>query len=211
MHMEVDRIYEQKKYLQFQMRAFKKLQRLQGDVPKSVQKDPLWEEIMDAIEDLENYDNTLDSLKDRFLNLVDLEFNITNTIQAENSAFLTGVASLFLPVSFLASLFGITTVSWPAIWYLYAAIPVFVVSIAFTVIYSWARRRLQLVFYPIEERRLRLRPSQFTMLGNELPDDVKSPRENGEARFAHQRKSRSRSRSPWRRSNSRRGREKEDW
>lgn len=65
MHMEVDRIYEQKKYLQFQMRAFKKLQRLQGDVPKHEQNDPLWGDMTDAIEDLEQFDNTLDGLKDR--------------------------------------------------------------------------------------------------------------------------------------------------
>lgn len=214
MHMEVDRIYEQKKYLQFQMRAFKKLQRLQGGVPKNEQNDPLWNDMTDAIEDLEQFDNTLDGLKDRFNNLIELEFNITNTVQAENSAFLTGVASLFLPVSFLAAIFGMTTIEWPAINFLYAALPIFAVSVAFTAIYPWARRRIQLVFYPIEERKLCLRPNQFKMLGNVLPDDVNTPNASGEGRiaqFGQQRRSRSRSHSPWRRSESRRDREKEGW
>lgn len=209
MHMEVDRIYEQKKYLQFQMRAFKKLQRLQGDFPKNEQNGPLWTEMTDAIEDLEQFDNTLEGLKDRFNNLIELEFNITNTAMAENSAFLTGVASLFLPIQFLGTLFGMTNVTWPAIWFLYAAIPIFVVSMTFTAIYPWARRRAQLVFWPVEERRLCLRPSHFTMLGNVLPDNVNG---SGEGRIGRQpnSRSRSRSRSPWRRSISRRAREKEE-
>ena len=97
------------------------------------------------MEDLEQFDSTLDSLKEResclfawnsrlltqkpagFNNLIELEFNVSNAVQADNSAFLSTIATLFLPVSFLASLFGITTVTWPVIWYLWAAIPIFVV------------------------------------------------------------------------------------
>lgn len=110
-----------------------------------------------------------------FNNLIELEFNITNAIQSDNSAFLTAVATLFLPISYLASLFGMTTVTWPAIWYLWAAIPVFVVSAAFNAIFPWAKRRVQAALYPLEERRLRLRPNQFTMLGDELPENVNAP------------------------------------
>jgi hypothetical protein len=93
-------------------------------------------------------------------------------VQSENSAFLSTVATLFLPVSFLASLFGITTVTWRPINYLWTVIPVFIVSVAFTLVYPWAKRRIQATLYPHEERRLRLNPNQFTMLGNELPDIV---------------------------------------
>lgn len=65
MHMEVDRIYEMKKFLRFHMRAFSKLQKLKLDVPKDEQQDPLWDDMDDAIEDLEQFDSTLDGLKDR--------------------------------------------------------------------------------------------------------------------------------------------------
>lgn len=42
MHREVDRIYEMKEYLHFHTRSFKKLQKLQNDVPAEERKDPLW-------------------------------------------------------------------------------------------------------------------------------------------------------------------------
>lgn len=67
MHNEVDRLYELKEYLHFHNRAFKKLQRLKLDVPKREQRDPLWTDMDDAVEDLEQYDTTLDSLKERKL------------------------------------------------------------------------------------------------------------------------------------------------
>ncbi|SMQ49776.1 unnamed protein product [Zymoseptoria tritici ST99CH_3D7] len=183
MHMEVDRIYEMKKFLRFHMRAFSKLQKLKLDVPKDEQQDPLWDDMDDAIEDLEQFDSTLDGLKDRFNNLIELEFNITNAVQSENSGFLSAVATLFLPVSFLASLFGITTITWPASYYLWAVIPVFLVSVAFTTIFPWAKRRMNQILYPNEDRRLRLRPDQFTMLGNELPDNVNAGNLVGQGRI----------------------------
>lgn len=65
MHIEVDRIYDMKEYLHFHMRAFKKLQKLKDDVPKNEQKDPLWADMDDAVEDLEQFESTLDGLKDR--------------------------------------------------------------------------------------------------------------------------------------------------
>lgn len=53
LHREVDRLYEFKEYLRFQSRAFKKLQKLKSEVSQEEQKDPLWTEMDDAIEDLE--------------------------------------------------------------------------------------------------------------------------------------------------------------
>ncbi|KAF2172970.1 hypothetical protein M409DRAFT_49471 [Zasmidium cellare ATCC 36951] len=67
MHIEVDRLYDMKEYLHFHMRAFKKLQKLKDDVPKNEQKDPLWADMDDAVEDLEQFESTLDGLKDRTL------------------------------------------------------------------------------------------------------------------------------------------------
>jgi len=65
LHREVDRLYELKEYLHFHNRAFKKLQKLKDDVPQNERKDPLWTDMDDAVEDLEQYDTTLDSLKER--------------------------------------------------------------------------------------------------------------------------------------------------
>ncbi|KAK3071619.1 hypothetical protein LTR53_008297 [Teratosphaeriaceae sp. CCFEE 6253] len=182
LHREVDRLYELKEYLRFQNRSFKKLQKLKEDVPKHEQKDPLWNDMDDAVEDLEQYDATLDSLKERFNNLIELEFNITNAVQSDNSAFLSAVATLFLPISYLASLFGITTVTWPVKWYLWAAIPLVIASIAFTLIFPWSVRQLQRRLYPIESLRIPLQPRNFTMLGDELPANVDIPGANRESK-----------------------------
>lgn len=65
MHNEVDRIFELKEYLHFHTRSYKKLQRLKANVPQNEQQDPLWNEIDDAVEDLEQFDSTLDGLKER--------------------------------------------------------------------------------------------------------------------------------------------------
>ncbi|KAM3416080.1 hypothetical protein BST61_g9562 [Cercospora zeina] len=164
MHYEVDRIYEMKEYLHFHTRSFGKLQRLRNDVPEGERQDPLWYDMDDAVEDLGQFEATLDGLKERFNNLIELEFNISNATQTDNSAFLMGVATLFLPVSFLASLFGISTADWPMQWYAYIAVPVFALSVFFTAAFPVARRRIQKVTGPISERRLQLQPQQFTML-----------------------------------------------
>ncbi|EMC94425.1 hypothetical protein BAUCODRAFT_547777 [Baudoinia panamericana UAMH 10762] len=175
LHREVDRLYELKEYMRFHNRSFKKLQKLKDDVPKQEQKDPLWNDMDDAVEDLEQYDSTMDSLKERFNNLIELEFNIQNALQSDQGQFLTTIATLFLPLSYLASIWGITTITWPPIWYLYAAIPVLIVSIIFTASFPFIVRRIQKVFYPIEEYRIQLQPRNFTMLGEELPANVDIP------------------------------------
>lgn len=96
-------------------------------------------------------------------------------MRADNSWYLSIVATIFLPISYLASLFGITTLTWPAIWYLWAAIPIVAVSLTLALCFPWGIRRLQKRLYPIETLRLTLRPQSFTMLGNELPDNVDVP------------------------------------
>lgn len=185
LHNEVDRLYELKEYLHFHTRAFKKLQKPRDDVPKREQKDPLWGDMDDAVEDLEQYDSTLDGLKERFNNLIELEFNIQSAVQSDYSQFLSIVATLFLPLSYLASIWGITTITWPAIWYLWAAIPVFIASCAFNVVFPWTVRQVQKLLYPVEELKIHLKPSSFTMLGDELPDNVDVPGGNRQGRVKH--------------------------
>ncbi|KAK5115096.1 hypothetical protein LTR62_001793 [Meristemomyces frigidus] len=175
MHREVDRLYEFKEYLRFHNRSFKKLQKLRDNVPEQEKKDPLWSDMDDAVEDLEQYDSTLDSLKERFNNLIELEFNIQNAVQSDNSSFLTVIATLFLPLSYLAGVFGITTITWRPIWYLYAAIPVAVASATFTFLFPWVVRQVQKRLYPVESLRIHLQRRNFTMLGDELPSNVNVP------------------------------------
>lgn len=175
MHNEVDRIYELKEYLRFHSRSFKKLQKLKQEVPQREQKDPLWDDMDDSVDDLDQFDGTLDSLKERFNNLLDLEFNIQNAEQSDDSQFLSIIATLFLPVSFLASLFGITTASWPPIYYVYCAVPIFILSIIFVIVWPWSVRHWQKARYGEKSTRIILSPRDFTMLGSELPDSVDVP------------------------------------
>ncbi|KAF2766493.1 hypothetical protein EJ03DRAFT_329988 [Teratosphaeria nubilosa] len=172
LHTEVDRMYELKEFLRFHSRSFKKLQKLKDDVPKNEQKDPLWTDMDDSVEDLEQYDSQIDSFKERFTNLIELEFNIQNAVQSDNSAYLNIAATVFLPISYLASVWGITTITLPAIDYLYAAIPVFVVSLIFALAFPAVVRRVLRYLYPLEEIVLPLQARNFTMLGKELPDSV---------------------------------------
>lgn len=83
MHKEVDRIYELNEYLRFHSRSFKKLGKLKTNVPKDEQDLPVWDEMEDAVDDLEQFSYYLDSLKERFNNLIELEFNIENANQCE--------------------------------------------------------------------------------------------------------------------------------
>jgi hypothetical protein len=115
------------------------------------------------------------TLKPGFTNLIDFEFNIQNAVQSDNSAYLTIIATLFLPVSYLASVFGMTTVTWPVKWYLWAAIPLVIASAIFTATLPWAIRHTQKRLYPIESLRIQLQPSNFTMLGDELPASANIP------------------------------------
>lgn len=175
MHNEIDRIYEMKEYLHFHSRALKKLQKLKDNVPKSEQQDPLWSDLDDAIEDLEQNDSTTDGLKERFNNLLELEFNLQNASQAEAATFLGIIATIFLPVSFVASLFGITTVTWPVIWYVYVAIPVLVVCMILVLSFKWGIKKTQKLLYPTEAIQIHLQPRSFTMLGDELPGSADLP------------------------------------
>ena len=110
-----------------------------------------------------------------FNNLIDLEFNIQNAVQSDNGQFLTAIATVFLPLSYLASIWGITEITWRPIWYLWTAIPFFVASVLFLIISPWAMQKIQKYRYPIEAHRINLQPNQFTMLGDELPDSVNVP------------------------------------
>ncbi|GAB7361803.1 hypothetical protein MBLNU230_g1846t1 [Neophaeotheca triangularis] len=176
LHEEIARMHELQRFLNFHHRSFKKLLKLQGGAFQHDRSDdPLWLDMVDAADDLEQFDYTITSLKDLFNNLIELEFNLENACQSDNTRFLLIVATLFLPLSFLASIFGISTIEWPAIWFLWIAMPIFAFSACLTAIMPFAVIRLQKRLFPIEKRHVSLSPGEFTMLGDELPDGVDIP------------------------------------
>jgi len=82
LHKEVDRIYELHEYMHFHSRSFRKL--LKFKKIESIQNkhgNTVWEAMDDAIGDLEQYDAYLVSMKERFNNLIELEFNLENAAQ----------------------------------------------------------------------------------------------------------------------------------
>lgn len=182
LHREVARMYELQHYLHFHRRAVKKIVKVKPAAPQPGQNDQLWTELEDAADDLEQFDCSLNSLKERFNNLVELEFNLDNASQSDAARFLLIVATVFLPVSFLASVFGMSTLDWPAIWYIWIAVPVFFTSVFLTAIFPLAANLLQKRLYPMEKRHIELYPNEFTMLGDELPDGVDIPSRQGRSK-----------------------------
>lgn len=195
MHHQIDRIYELLLYLQFHTRAVKKLVKLKpDDKDKDNQSnasgdndDPIWSELDDLSDELDQANYELGALKERFDNLTDLEFSIENAKQSDDSRFLTAIATLFLPISYLASIWGITTFTQSPMEYLYAAIPVFVASAAFVVIFPIVLHRIQKALYPAEKQRLQLYSEDYTMLGSQLPDTANAPGAAGKSRVARRR------------------------
>ncbi|PNS14863.1 Eukaryotic translation initiation factor 3 subunit I [Sphaceloma murrayae] len=163
LHREVDHIYALDEHLRFHMRCFRKLAKFKIEI------------MDDALDDLDQYDNYLDSMKERFNNLIELEFNIENATQSANARFLSILGALFIPISFAASIFGISTVDWPPIYYLYVALPLFFCSLFLVITLPSYMSDGQNNGFPSHIKRIHLRPQDFTLLGNELPVSHETP------------------------------------
>ncbi|GAM89680.1 hypothetical protein ANO11243_077190 [Dothideomycetidae sp. 11243] len=177
LHKEVDRIYELHDFLQFHSRAFKKLAKFKtSEATVSKYGNTIWEVIDDCLEDLEQYENYLDSTKERFNNLIELDFNIENATQCErltrytmlvadieaaaNARFISILGALFLPVSFVAvnaahSLLCDTITDVPLL--LCLTIPAMISA-------------NEVKKHPTHLKRIQLRQQDFTMLGREAPE-----------------------------------------
>jgi len=127
-------------------------------------------------------------LKDKGLHELQ-EFNIENANQSDYSRFLGILAALYLPITYLTvsiiyepfvfpcinpsdkpqSIFGISTLTAPAILCLYISIPLLIISLFFTIFFPWAIRRFQKLWYPVDNNNVKLPKSSFTMLSEELP------------------------------------------
>ncbi|KAI9700487.1 MAG: hypothetical protein M1820_006786 [Bogoriella megaspora] len=190
MHKEVDRIYDLLAYLNFHLRSFGKLRKLKPtalkDAPNDESEDLVWTEVEDQVEDLQQIKDELGYLKERFDNLIEFEFNISNADQAEDSSFLSTIATLFLPISYLASIFGITTFNGSPMLYLEIALPVLFISLLFTIFFTRTSQQFQKLYYHGYKERPNIQATNFTMIGEEVPDAVdvgEDMRSNNRGRF----------------------------
>lgn len=214
MHHQIDRIYELLLYLSSHTRCVKKLSRQNpnkqsnktgndgdssdaGGGASIIERgdEPIWDELEDLEDDLDQADYELSALKDRFENLTDLEFNLSNAKQSDDSRFLSGIATLFLPISFLASVWGFTTIQLTPEQYTYAAVPALVVSALFITIYPRFTRWYQKKRFPEKETWLEMYPEEYTMIGQELPSNVGGLRANNSNKSTKRRPGVNRSRS----------------
>jgi hypothetical protein len=83
----------------------------------------------DAYQLLEYYEVTAATLLEQQQNLLSLAFNLETVAQGQAVARLNALAFIFLPLSFVASVFGITTFTAPPVWYPIAAVPVLLTTV----------------------------------------------------------------------------------
>ncbi|KAI1323709.1 hypothetical protein F5Y16DRAFT_382933 [Xylariaceae sp. FL0255] len=99
--------------------------------PLSIEMKAGFETRMDYIAELLNfYGSTCDTIMQQQKNLLSLAFNLETVIQSQAVARLNILAMIFLPISFIASIFGITTITVPAFWYPVAALPTLLITCA---------------------------------------------------------------------------------
>jgi hypothetical protein len=68
---------------------------------------------------------------EQYKNLIELEFNIANAKMGVRVAALSYLAFLFTPISFVSSMFGISSVDWNVSWFAIAAFLVALLSLLF--------------------------------------------------------------------------------
>ncbi|KAH8819972.1 hypothetical protein F5884DRAFT_849257 [Xylogone sp. PMI_703] len=92
----------------------------------------------DAYQAIEFFDVTATTLLEQQQNLLSLAFNLETVANGQAVARLNALAFIFLPLSFVASLFGITTWEVGPAWYPVVAVPV----LAATILAAYAANKL---------------------------------------------------------------------
>ncbi|KAI1099592.1 hypothetical protein F4804DRAFT_76899 [Jackrogersella minutella] len=85
---------------------------------------------------LEFYETTCLTILEQQRNLLNLTFNLETVTQSRAVARLNALAIFFLPISFVASIFGITTLEAPAYWYPVAAVPTLLLTAGIAIVLS---------------------------------------------------------------------------
>ncbi|ETS74792.1 hypothetical protein PFICI_13276 [Pestalotiopsis fici W106-1] len=78
---------------------------------------------------LQHVKSTTEIMQKQLENLLALAFNTETIEQGRTVARLTGLAFVFVPLSFVAGLFGMTTNNWKIIWYTPAAVASLIITV----------------------------------------------------------------------------------
>ena len=146
-------------------------------------------DIEDAMEKLEQSGYEFDRLVDRFKNLTEYEFNMANARQAEDTQFLSIIATFFLPLSFLASIWGMTEFTGSPILYVYVAIPVLLISALVPLVLPGLIRGHHERSGKAKLKWPEVKKHDLTMIGDELPGQQR-PSMKRERRVRRRRSSR---------------------
>ncbi|RYP59605.1 hypothetical protein DL769_008457 [Monosporascus sp. CRB-8-3] len=79
---------------------------------------------------LADFNSHVDMFCERFKASLELEFNVSNEKMNWIMMWLTFVAVIFSPLSFVSSIFGINSIEADPVWFLISATPVFIISLA---------------------------------------------------------------------------------
>ncbi|KAL7953704.1 hypothetical protein V8C34DRAFT_317923 [Trichoderma compactum] len=97
----------------------------------------------DAAELLEFYQSTCTTVLEQQRNLLNMTFNLETIGQSQTVMRLNALAFVFLPLSFVASIFGMTTIATPAVWYIAVALPTLIATVGAVFIINRATDYLQ--------------------------------------------------------------------
>lgn len=143
-HMQIRQIFILQQYLHLHLRSFQRLADVWGmkmDVGEGSPEPQALGDVRstkagrmqfdDAYADLEQFQGELGLLIQRFKNLTEFEFNMDNAKQAADTRILTVIATVFLPLSFLSSVWGMTEFTGSPLLFVYVAVPILLLSIIF--------------------------------------------------------------------------------
>ncbi|KAK5021114.1 hypothetical protein LTR60_000113 [Cryomyces antarcticus] len=100
----------------------------------------------DIEDENKDYEQAFATIREKFQNLLGLEFSTESVRTSQSVAVITALAFIFVPLSFLASVFGLNGVNVDAKWFGIACIPIVVISLICTlsiggIIRLWERNQ----------------------------------------------------------------------
>ena len=138
-HRQIGEIYNVQQYLRSHYHSFQRLVYLKNMSNQAsgtaTQRsmlgvgDELEDELGSAQAEILQTGEELEFLSQRFDNLTSFAANMETIRQAEDTRVLTIIATVFLPISFLASIWGMTEFSGSPTLFIYVIIPIVVVSV----------------------------------------------------------------------------------
>ncbi|KAM6478611.1 hypothetical protein HDV62DRAFT_183862 [Trichoderma sp. SZMC 28011] len=114
-----------------------------GRMPPSESLKAIQRRLEDIAELLEFYQSTCLTVLEQQRNLLNMMFNLETISQSGAVMRLNGLAFVFLPLSFIASIFGMTTITTPAVWYIAVALPTLIATVGAVFIINRATDYLQ--------------------------------------------------------------------